>query len=180
MSVKIFHIGIAGAGISGLMAGLEILSAGHAATIFESRSRAGGRIQSFDLDGIVVETGPEFIHGHLKETIGLLKKYNIRYDPVDGKNYTSNRGILKESTDWDEGWDLLVAKMKSIKEDLPLGEFLEKNFPGNQFRSLRQTAIGFAEGFDLADIKTVSTHALYREWEHGESEQYQFLQDTEP
>jgi len=172
MSVKIFHIGIAGAGISGLMAGLEILSAGHAVTIYESRSRAGGRIQSLDLDGIVVETGPEFIHGHLKETIGLLKKYNIRYDPVYGKNYASKLGMLKESTDWDEGWDSLVAKMKSIKEDLPLGEFLEKNFPGNQFRSLRQTAIGFAEGFDLADIKTASTRALGREWENGESEQY--------
>jgi monoamine oxidase len=172
MSMKIFHIGIAGAGISGLMAGLEILSAGHAVTIFEARNRTGGRIQSLDLDGMVVETGPEFIHGNLNETIGLLKKYKIRYDPVDGKNYIAKKGQLKESFDMVEGWDLLLEKMKSLDKDLPLGEFLEKNFPGNRFLALRQTAAGFAEGFDLADVQTASTRSLYTEWQHGEAEQY--------
>jgi monoamine oxidase len=172
MQMKIIHIGIAGAGISGLMAGLEILSAGHAVTIFEARHRVGGRILSIDVDGTVIEAGPEFIHGNLNETIGLLKKYKIRYDPIYGKNYAAKKGLLKESVDMVEGWDSLMEKMRSLNDDIPFGKFLEKNFPGNRFRVLRQTATGFAEGFDLADIQTVSTRALYIEWENGEAEQY--------
>ena len=170
--MKSIHIGIAGAGISGLMAGLEILSAGHAVTIFEARHRVGGRILSIDVDGTVVEAGPEFIHGNLKETIGLLKKYKIRYDPIYGKNYAAKKGLLKESVDMVEGWDSLMEKMRSLNDDIPFGKFLEKNFPGNRFHALRETATGFAEGFDLADIQTVSTRALYIEWENGEAEQY--------
>jgi len=172
MATKIFHIGIAGAGISGLVAGLEILTAGHTVTIFEARHRAGGRIQSLDVDGMVVEAGPEFIHGKLSETIGLLKKYRIRYDPIEGKNYIAKKGLLKESDDMVEGWDLLMEQMKSLYDDMPFGEFLERQFPGDRFSALRQTATGFAEGFDLADIQTASTKALYREWKHGEAEQY--------
>ncbi len=172
MSKKIFHIGIVGGGISGLIAGLEILSAGHIVTIFESRSNTGGRIRTFDADGVVVEAGPEFIHGKLTETIGLLKKYKLHYDPVEGKNYNARQGQMKESHDMTDGWDLLLEKMKSVETDLPFGDFLAKNFPGNRYHTLRRMATGFAEGFDLADIETVSTRALCSEWEHGESDQY--------
>ena len=66
------NIGIAGAGISGLLAGTELQRAGNSVSIFEARPRAGGRIHSILVDGIVIESGPDFIHGHLKETIRLL------------------------------------------------------------------------------------------------------------
>ncbi len=85
-----YHIGIAGAGIAGLIAGRELLRAGHAVSIFEARPRTGGRIQSLEVDGYVVETGPEFIHGKLKETLSLLKEYGIPYVPIEGIMYRSN------------------------------------------------------------------------------------------
>ena len=66
MSTAKINIGIAGGGIAGLVAGLELQSAGHTVSIFEARSRTGGRIHSIELAGMVVETGPEFIHGHGK------------------------------------------------------------------------------------------------------------------
>ena len=167
-----FNIGIAGAGISGLMAGIELQRAGHQVTIFESSQRTGGRIQTIDVRGVWVETGPEFIHGHLKETIGLLKKYHIPFEPIHGKMYRVQDGKIIENYELADGWDQLLDKMKSIDEDLPLNEFLEKYFPGNKSDILRKAAIRFAEGFDLADTKRASTKALIMEWEHEESGQF--------
>jgi monoamine oxidase len=172
MSKFKLNIGIAGAGISGLVAGIELQRAGHHVSIFESSPRTGGRIQSIDVAGVLVETGPEFIHGHLKETLGLLKKYHIRYDLVHGKIYRAWDGKISETYEMADGWDQLLDKMKSLDEDLPLNEFLEKYFPGENFNQLKKAAIRFAEGFDLADTGRASTKALIREWEHEEAGQY--------
>jgi len=165
-------IGIVGAGISGLVAGIELRQAGGAVSIFESRSRTGGRIQSLQAGGLVIETGPEFIHGKLKETLSLLKKYNIPYEPIDGKMYKARNGRVEESLEWIEDWDVLLNKMKSLGRDLPFQEFLDKYFPEDRFGELKKSAIRFAEGFDLADVSTASTQALILEWGYEESEQF--------
>jgi monoamine oxidase len=166
------NIGIAGAGISGLIAGIELQNAGHSVSIFEARSRTGGRIESLQVEGLIVETGPEFIHGKLIETIGLLKKYKIQYDRMNGKMYDARGAHLRVTYEMAEGWDQLLDKMKSLEEDLPFGEFLEKKFPDNRFIELKKSAVRFAEGFDLADVQTASTQALILEWEHEESKQF--------
>ena len=166
------NIGIAGAGICGLVAGIELLHAGHRVSIFESSQRTGGRIETIDVGGIWIETGPEFIHGHLQETIRLLKKYRISFKPIHGKMYRISQVRISENYEMADGWDQLLNKMKSIKEDLPLNQFLEKYFPGNEFDELKKSAIRFAEGFDLADTKRASTKALIAEWEHEESGQF--------
>lgn len=167
-----YHIGIAGAGIAGLIAGRELLRAGHAVSIFEGRSRTGGRIQSLEVDGYVVETGPEFIHGRLKETLGLLKEYEISYVPIDGIMYRSSGSGLSISYDIVEGWDQLLDKMKTLKQDLPFRDFLNTEFPDERFQALRNSAIRFAEGFDLADTAIASTKSLIDEWKEDEAEQY--------
>jgi monoamine oxidase len=165
-------IGIAGAGIAGLVAGTELQRAGYNVSIFEAGTCIGGRIQSIKVGGLIVETGPEFIHGHLRETLGLLKKYDIDYEVIDGKMYSAWNGKLEETYGMTKGWDLLLNKMKSLEYDQPLNEFLENNFQGNQFNELKKFATRFAEGFDLADTNDASTMALYSEWQHEESDQY--------
>jgi monoamine oxidase len=172
VTTKKFNIGIAGAGISGLMAALELIRAGHSVAIFESRPRTGGRIQTMMVEGIVVDSGPEFIHGNLKETIGLLEKYHITYNPIDGKMYQALGGRLEETFEIIEGWDQLLVKMQALDGDIPFKEFLEKSFPEKRFNELKFAAIRFAEGFDLADVQTASTRALIEEWEKEESTQY--------
>jgi monoamine oxidase len=166
------HIGIAGAGIAGLVAAVELVKAGHDVTVFESRSRTGGRIWSLNIFGYVIESGPEFIHGRLKETLGLLKKYKIPYDGIGGRMYRSVNGKFDEAEELVDGWDSLLGKMKSIEPDIPFQDFLDQHFPGNRFSSLRKSAIRYAEGFDLADPRLASTQALIQEWENEESEQY--------
>jgi monoamine oxidase len=172
MSTAKLNIGIAGGGITGLVGGLELQDAGHTVSIFEARSRTGGRIHSIELGGMIVETGPEFIHGHGKETVRLLNKFKIGFEQSYGKMYRAMSGQLIEDDEVVSGWDQLLEKMRLLKQDLPFQEFLEENFTGDRFTELRQAAIGFAEGFDLADAHTASTIALFEEWKVEDMEQY--------
>jgi hypothetical protein len=151
-------------GVAGLSAGILLQQAGHAVQIFESRSVCGGRIRSQRVSGCLVESGPEFIHGRAIETIRLLKKYKIAYIPVNGKMYRVSAGRTRESDDFSEHWDKLLDQMKKVKSDLPFGKFLLTYFPGAAYRKLRNSAIGFAQGYDLVDLKKASTKALAVEW----------------
>ena len=172
MSTIKIRIGIAGAGIAGLRAGILLQQAGHNVQIFESRSQSGGRIQSLMVDGYLVEAGPEFIHDQSKETLELLDRYRISYTPAEGKMYRAREGGITETYEMVRGWDQLLKKMKTLNSDLPLGAFLEKHFQGNRFSELRKSAIRFAEGFDLADSQTASTQALAKEWGLEDSRQF--------
>ncbi len=160
---------ILGAGISGLVAGRMIVRAGKQVTIIEARGRTGGRILSIHRDGQVLEAGPEFIHGHLKETISLLKEFRIEYVQAKGKMYFARAGHFMEDQGNVEDWGLLVKKMRSLKTDLPFLRFLQENFGGEAYSGLRESAIGYAEGFDLADVSRASTLALIREWKQEEN-----------
>jgi monoamine oxidase len=172
VSLPSLKIGIAGAGIAGLVAGLELQNSGHRVSIFEARSRAGGRIESFDIDGMIAESGPEFIHGNGQQTIALLKKFGLEYESIEGKMYRMVKGRIQPDEEWTPGWDQMLKKMKEIQQDVPFGEFLEKNFPEGKYLALRKAATGFAEGFDLVDTATASTKALIAEWEHEFGGQY--------
>ncbi len=97
-------IGITGAGVAGLSAGILLQQAGLAVHIFESAARSGGRIQSEQVSGFLIETGPEFIHGRAKETIRLLKKYKIPYVPANGKMYNISNGQILESDRISDHW----------------------------------------------------------------------------
>ena len=166
MSLSSLKIGIAGAGIAGLVAGLDLQKSGHQVSVFEARNRAGGRIESFDMDGMIAESGPEFIHGNGHQTIALLKKYGLEYEAVEGEMYRMVKGRIRRDDEWTPGWDQMLKKMKALRQDIPFKEFLETNFPGEEFFALRKAATGFAEGFDLVDTATGSTLALITEWEH--------------
>jgi monoamine oxidase len=67
-----------------------------------------------------------------------------------------------------------MQKMEALEEqgqDLPIGDFLAREFSGEKYAGLRGSVQRFAEGYDLADVGTASTRALYREWqEEGQAE----------
>ncbi|HEY4155785.1 MAG TPA: NAD(P)/FAD-dependent oxidoreductase [Puia sp.] len=163
---------IIGAGISGLVMARMLCRAGLKVAVIEARDRIGGRILSIRDRGVTLEAGPEFIHGHLKETVSLLNEYRIPFKETAGKMYYARSGRLELYSEENGDWDLLIKKMKGLKKDLPFTEFLMVNFNAEKFRKLRESAIRFAEGFDLADVHKVSSISLIREWEQEESVQY--------
>lgn len=160
---------IVGAGISGLTLA-SLLAGKHDILILEGADRIGGRIHTIKQESFEqsIEAGAEFIHGHQKETIRLLKEAGISYEAVEGEMYRKEKKETKEEETFIEGWDQLLKRMKSISQDRTLHDFLQEYFGEDQYADLRKQAIAYAEGFDVADSKKVSVMSLYKEWSREE------------
>lgn len=159
---------IIGAGAAGLMAAKE-LSQHFDVSVLEANSRIGGRIHTITMQEDIVEGGAEFIHGNLPVTLQLLKDAGIKYTATAGEMYRKKNNKLIVESEMMEGWDAVIQKMKSVKKDITLHQFLQKHYAGAEHERLRKQVIAYAEGFDLADINTVSVRYLYKEWS-GEDE----------
>lgn len=153
---------VVGAGAAGLMAARRLAAEGFAVTLVEAAAVAGGRMYSFSIPGIAgfVEAGAEFVHGDLPITLQLAKEAEVPLIPTHHSQVTMGGERAYGSARWDE----LMEKMGALVEDQPFETFLDTRFSGEEYARLRQSARGFAQGFDLADLSTVSTKALYAEW----------------
>lgn len=163
---------ITGGGAAGLMAAHELI--GHYNIILlEARSRLGGRIRSQLLPGSarIMEAGAEFIHGNLPLTMQLLKQAGISYVPVQGAMYRREKGRWEEQEEMIEGWGLLLQRMKKVKADMTMHDFLQQYFAGDEYSDLRRHAVAYTEGFDIADVKEVSVRALYKEWSQEDQDE---------
>jgi monoamine oxidase len=166
---------ILGAGASGLAAGREILKAGKKVFLIEARNRIGGRIHTLTVPGFStsLEAGVEFIHGEMPVTQSILKEASISYYASEGNYYTIRNGKFLESENLGPTFSTLFEKAGSLKQDMPFGKFLDQYLNEDKYKTIRETARGLAEGYDVADIQRVSTFALLEEWKgFGQSESY--------
>ncbi|EFY85276.1 flavin containing amine oxidase, putative [Metarhizium acridum CQMa 102] len=69
---KLPHVGIVGAGISGLRCADTLIRNGFEVTIFEARERIGGRVFQQEIGGHAVDMGANWIHGTSNNPIALL------------------------------------------------------------------------------------------------------------
>jgi monoamine oxidase len=162
-----WNVIIIGAGISGLVAARELCNAGMRVTLLEARNRIGGRIHTTNENEFPAkaETGAEFIHGRLPQTIKLLKHYNIKFSRTKGEVWTFRNTVFEKDYDLiGEYHRLLKKKLKQLKEDIPVQQFLHLNFPGEKFQSLRNAVTKFVEGYDTADVARASTFEFREEW----------------
>lgn len=157
---------VIGAGAAGLMAAYKLSQKGKKITVLEARGRTGGRIHTIkDRDFFKqAELGAEFIHGDLPVTLGLLKEAGIAYETAGGEmvRYANGKFTLDES--FMEHWDLLIEKLKALKEDVSIGLFLEREFAGDAYKNMRKSVARFVSGYDTADIYRASAFALRLEW----------------
>jgi len=76
---------IIGAGMAGLSAGYELTQFGHDVTIFEARTRPGGRVhtlrETFD-DGLYAEAGAARIPDDHNLTLKYVKLFNLPLEPM--------------------------------------------------------------------------------------------------
>lgn len=112
-SSKQIHVGIVGAGFSGLRCADVLLQLGHTVTIFEARDRIGGRVAQSDALGHKVDLGPNWIHGssdnpmlELARSSGThLHDWNesqVVYD-VDSTTLTTEDAGRYAQLLWDDG-----------------------------------------------------------------------------
>jgi len=166
---------VVGAGIAGLIVARELSQAGLRVTILEARERCGGRIHTFSKNEfpVAAESGAEFIHGKLKETIRLLKQYGISYSPIKGEMIQRRNGsFVKNSGFVSDHPRLLSKKLKALETDITVNDFLAQHFSGEEFLVLRKQVTSFVEGYDGADPARASTFSLREEWMKSNRKQY--------
>ena len=72
-------IAVIGAGIAGLNAAYQLKKAGHKATVYEARSRIGGRMHSVDMgNGLIVDLGAELINTDHADMLALVEEFGIK------------------------------------------------------------------------------------------------------
>jgi monoamine oxidase len=164
---------IIGGGIAGLVAARE-LAGEYEITLLEANDRLGGRICSVTPDGFgqIIEGGPEFIHGHLKNTFELLDEAGIKYVEIEERMLRREGGKWKEQDEMIEGWDALLKKMKTLDQDATMYDFLQQHFGGDEYTAFRRHVTAYTEGFDIADVRKASVKALYSEWSQEEGSNY--------
>ena len=164
---------IIGAGASGLAAAYELSLVNKKLVVLEAKNRPGGRIHSVKDKHFnqIVETGAEFIHGKLPITLRLLDKAGIKYHSVRGKMWEIEKGELKKTDDFIEGWGRLIKKLRALEKDMSIKEFLDENFPGEKDKPLKDSVIHFVQGYDAAEITKASSLALREEWENEDDSQ---------
>jgi monoamine oxidase len=165
---------IVGGGVAGLFVARELSRHRYDITILEATNRLGGRIHTIRNSSFTqpVEKGVEFIHGNLPLTIQLLKEAGIEYNVVRGNMVRVVNGNWETQVDFTLGWDELMKKMNSIRQDMTMDEFLKENFSDEKYNELRTSVVRFANGFDLADTSRASVLALREEWMGEEDKQH--------
>jgi monoamine oxidase len=161
---------IIGAGASGLMAAHHLIQAGCSVSILEARKRVGGRIYTLATGNFSspVEAGAEFIHGDLPLTSSLLKQANVPWRQMEGDMFRVHEGHLQKGDFFKDEWEQLLTKLKPLKVDMTLDDFLQKNFSPEKHPELYTNVKRFVEGYNAADIKKVSALALRNEWSENE------------
>lgn len=166
---------IIGAGASGLMAANELVSKNIPVIVLEARNRLGGRIYTIydDLSGNPLELGAEFIHGKLPLSDKLINDAGLRRLKAGGEMWRVKDEQLEKAHELVDHWGLFRKKLKELKTDRTINEFLEENFSDDKYESLRESIRQYASGYDTADPEFASALALAREWlNEDEDEQY--------
>lgn len=166
---------VIGAGASGLMAAAKLSEAGKSVLVLEACDRLGGRIHTLLNSGfsMPVELGAEFVHGDLPVTLQLMQEAGIALEEMRGEAWQVKDGKLVTGNRFMNEWGLLEERLRGLKHDVTIADFLEENFPGDKYIQLKKSVRGFVEGYDAADTNRASSFALRDEW-FGEEESAQY------
>lgn len=165
---------IIGAGAAGLMAAKSLTEKGQKVCILEARDRIGGRIHTLNQSdfGPHAEAGAEFIHGNLELTLSLLKEAGIEPIEMQGDFWQVKHGKWEKECSQLEHEELVIARLKELKENISIAEFLKKEFAEDKYTDVRQSLLAYVEGYYAGEPDRTSARAFLEEWESESEQQY--------
>ena len=157
---------VVGAGAAGLMTARELACAGKRVTVVEARNRCGGRIDPLPAEefGYPAEGGAEFVHGAAPVTRILMREAGLSLLPHEGRRWSTRTGALLPDDASLPHAGRFYQALSTVKADLPITEFLEMHFAGQEYAGLRRAITRMVEGYDAADPRRASTFAIRDEW----------------
>ncbi len=166
---------IVGAGAAGLMTARELARAGKTVTIVEARGRCGGRIDPLAIEefGYPAEGGAEFVHGASPVTRRLMREAGLSLQSRGGTRWSTRTGTLLPDNSSLPHANRFYQALQAVEADLPIADFLQTHFTGQQYDAMRRSITRTIEGYDAADPRRISTFAIRDEWmarddgEHG-------------
>lgn len=178
---------VAGAGLAGLTAALEMQEAGVRVTVIEARSRIGGRVWTIRdgfVDGQHAEAGGDLLEEGQEEILRLASRLNLKTVPILRRGFAFARDgaghrvrIMPSTTPWkklagllapwvrayrlaEQRWDsLIVQEMARVST----AAWLDQIHADDETRDLLE---GF-RGFFLADPDDLSLLALVDQFAAG-------------
>lgn len=157
---------VIGAGAAGLMAARELAKAGKKVIVLEARDRIGGRILPLDEAklGFPAQGGAEWVHGEAPITKALAKEIGLTLIPDEGEVWSTRSGELAPYESFIREHPQLKEKLAALKEDIPIAEFLEKNFSAESDSYFKNSVLQMVQGYEAADPQKMSTFALRESW----------------
>ncbi|PCH06605.1 Amine oxidase [Penicillium occitanis (nom. inval.)] len=147
------HVGIIGAGVSGLRCADILAQNGAKVTILEARNRIGGRITQVEVGGNLVDLGANWIHGTEGNPIDQISRIsNTTTCEWDGREtiYDTNGKLLDEATtmklaEWmwtavDEGFVFSTKNKDSIPASMSLFDYCCKQLEKTNFTEEEKAA----------------------------------------
>ncbi|MDB5059400.1 MAG: amine oxidase [Chloroflexi bacterium] len=157
-----FDVVVVGGGASGLTAANRLVEHGLHVAVLEARDRLGGRIlttHSAD-SNIPVELGAEFVHGMPPEIFSLPASDFTLYE-TRGEGWTFQNGQLRPDHGREASMERILKEVRAWRgEDRTLASFLAERFPEGHLEYARRVIQFYVEGFDAADINSVSVKWL--------------------
>ena len=165
---------IIGAGAAGLMAAKKLTDAGQKVCVLEARDRIGGRIFTLTDKAFQqpAEAGPEYIHGNLEVTLSLLKEAGIEYREAEGEMWQVTNGKWTKGMEFNEDQQLLMTRLKELKENISIADFFDRYFSEEKFAPLRHSLTSYIEGYYAGNIQQTSALAFFKEWSAEDDQQY--------
>ncbi|MBC8312539.1 MAG: protoporphyrinogen oxidase [Candidatus Marinimicrobia bacterium] len=136
-------IAIIGGGIAGLTAAYYLKKSGCNPTIFEASSNIGGVMQTQNIDGYTIETGPNTILLSDQRTVDMFKDLGLEIEDVSPES--KNRYIVKdkkcEPLPMSLGGFIKTPLFSFATKVKIITEFLRRNKPFNDEESISQFII---------------------------------------
>ena len=151
---------VLGAGVSGLIAALELARRGVHTTLVEARDRVGGRIFTRHPRtlSLPVELGAEFIHGRPRGLWDVIDAARLATWELGGDFYCVENNGLSPCT-FEEGWKV-VEDLKDYRgDDIPFSRYLANKNAG----TIAPWASSYVEGFNAADQRIIGVASLARQ-----------------